>query len=364
MSTGQSDPSANGSPKRCQCGTAHDAPGLRTPYWGSQPRRRSLSSPEPPNEDDGQPSRQRQRRSGLDDDQPDENGESLLQLPDDESGDSSLIDSAYWKFKGTIIGRYAEMWDNYYQILNVGISRNPNVDEDYLHTKLQNQQYKKFLVLIEISPALVPLLQKAKDNKTGQELARQLDLAIDAGRKQVRRVDASGICGAISQWPSINWEPAYPVVRRLLGFNHNTSGELLCPVTLNWRDPSVRERLRRGMQAKISIEGFYVAYKHVFISPSSAKETNKSTRGSDASAALHFVTYESIAYVATLIRFGLSDDMTFCAGGHDTDGKGRGGFPYRQLYHELLEYKDLMSKEELEDLIEWWNEKASSDGVL
>lgn len=49
------------------------------------------------------------------------------------------------------------------------------------------------------------------------------------------------------------------------------------------------------------------AYKHVFISPSSAKEADRSTRGGNAT--LHditFVTYESIAYVATVVSVSLS----------------------------------------------------------
>ncbi len=44
------------------------------------------------------------------------------------------------------------------------------------------------------------------------------------------------------------------------------------------------------------------AYKHIFISPSSAKETNKSMHGGNAE--LHnitFVTYQSVAYVATVV---------------------------------------------------------------
>ena len=60
-------------------------------------------------------------------------------------------------------------------------------------------------------------------------------LQIDSGRKQARRVDASGVRNAIAQWPCIEWDPAHPGIHfYLLGFNHNTSGRLLCPITLNW----------------------------------------------------------------------------------------------------------------------------------
>jgi hypothetical protein len=68
------------------------------------------------------------------------------------------------------------------------------------------------------------------------KFANLLSLQIDVGRKQARRVDVNGICSAIGHWPSIKWEPAYPVAHHLLGFIHLTSGRLLCPVTLDWDD--------------------------------------------------------------------------------------------------------------------------------
>jgi len=171
-------------------------------------------------------------------------------------------------------------------------------------------------------------------------------------------------------------------VRHLLGFNHNVSGQLLCPVTLDWEDANVREGLRRGTQDLTAADlpsflwpdgAFYTedayngflrsallvtAYKHIFISPSSARETNKSTRGGNA--ALHnitFVTYESIAYVATVTRYALSDEPSFGPGGSDTDKRRRRGFPYRMFYREILDHKDLMTEDELISLIQWWNEK-------
>ena len=143
----------------------------------------------------------------------------------------------------------------------------------------ENTQYKKFLLLIEVVPAMTKLLQRA-GLFAGPEFSIDLDtivssnrlisfhftdlrsLQIDSGRKQARRVDVSGIRNAIAQWPCIEWNPVHPGIHfYLLGFNHDTSGGLLCPVTLNWLLPryvffhwlglysqvlSVREDLRRG----------------------------------------------------------------------------------------------------------------------
>ena len=75
-------------------------------------------------------------------------------------------------------------------------------------------------------------------------------------------MDVSGIRNSIAQWPCIEWDPVHPDIHfYLLGFNHDTSGALLCPVTLNWgvlrcdffhwlglysQVLSVREELRRA----------------------------------------------------------------------------------------------------------------------
>ena len=74
----------------------------------------------------------------------------------------------------------------------------------------ENTQYKKFLLLIEVVPAMTKLLQRA-GLFAGPEFSIDLDtivssnhlisfyftdlrsLQIDSGRKQARRVDVSGI---------------------------------------------------------------------------------------------------------------------------------------------------------------------------
>ncbi|KAH9029815.1 hypothetical protein EDB85DRAFT_1848278, partial [Lactarius pseudohatsudake] len=120
--------------------------------------------------------------------------------------------------------------------------------------------------------------------------------------------------------------PAFPTVRHLLGFNHQTTGKFLCPVMLDWGDPNVHEQLCCGLEeltstdlpaflwlnGAFSIEdpykGFFhgsllvMSYKHIFISPSSAKQADKSTHSGNATLhGMSFVMYESIAYVATVV---------------------------------------------------------------
>ena len=108
----------------------------------------------------------------------------------------------------------------------------------------------------------------------------------------------SGVSGAIGQWPGIVWEPAYPVSWHLLGFNHPTSGELLCPASLDWNDPTwvhlrgsmssntyspaiwccpsnfrVHEKLRRG------VEEVTAADLPVFLWPKGAYDPENPYRG-------------------------------------------------------------------------------------
>jgi hypothetical protein len=39
--------------------------------------------------------------------------------------------------KGKILRRCVEMWDTFNGILDQGVSRNPDIDEDFMHTDLQ-----------------------------------------------------------------------------------------------------------------------------------------------------------------------------------------------------------------------------------
>jgi hypothetical protein len=39
--------------------------------------------------------------------------------------------------KGKILGRCVEMWDTFNGILDQGVSRNPDIDKDFMHMDLQ-----------------------------------------------------------------------------------------------------------------------------------------------------------------------------------------------------------------------------------
>lgn len=58
-----------------------------------------------------------------------EDGEDILDRP-------AHIQKRYWQSKGKILGRCVEMWDTFNGILDQGVSRNPDIDEDFMHTPL------------------------------------------------------------------------------------------------------------------------------------------------------------------------------------------------------------------------------------
>ncbi|TFY53732.1 hypothetical protein EVG20_g9987 [Dentipellis fragilis] len=291
--------------------------------------------------------------------------------------DVALFDEKYWEAKGKILGRCVEMWDSFNLILDEGISRDPENDISELRTTMQNECYRLFRQLLDVAPAMVSVLEAAGDN-LGAVLTKQLHDVIDRGRKAARREDVNGIKEEIGKWSRIQWEPAFPSERHLLGFYHETTGSLLAPVGENWNDQRVRDKYRAGLikvgpddyPAFLWPRGLYdpdnmmkdvlrgelieLGYLHIFICPTAAKNGSRST--CPGNAALHdiaFVTYESICYVATIVRYALSDEQRFSPG----NSKDPKSFPYRDFYRELLDLRHHMTQEEVDGLLTWWNEK-------
>ncbi|RXW19199.1 hypothetical protein EST38_g6670 [Candolleomyces aberdarensis] len=138
------------------------------------------------------------------------------------------------------------------------------------------------------------------------------------------------------------------------GFFHEEVGKYLCPTDYDWTDPSIKQRLRSGqltptehqwpiflyeglkfnrddpwdglLKGKLVIQGF----KHVFTSPSSAEAA-------------------SLVYIATLIRFSLSNSTAFTL--KDPIMKNEGFFT------SLLSFLENPEEEEgVNNLLNWWND--------
>jgi hypothetical protein len=110
------------------------------------------------------------------------------------------------------------------------------------------------------------------------------------------------------------------------------------------------------------------AYKHIFTSPSSVDKENRATRSGNARIhGMTCVTPASIAYIATQVpivlfsshsmfppydllqaRFALSSSAVFSRTDTTTDSE--------RFYNNILDlFEDVEEREEVEDLIVWWN---------
>ncbi|KAF8233407.1 hypothetical protein L208DRAFT_1557083 [Tricholoma matsutake] len=116
------------------------------------------------------------------------------------------------------------------------------------------------------------------------------------------------------------------------GFQHETTGALLCPAGIDWNNAEIKAKLKsgemyvRGDQWPVFLYDdnkfdpenpwkgllcnhiLVLAYKHVFTLPSSADHNEpKATRSGNARIhGMTSVTKGSLAYIATQVRFALS----------------------------------------------------------
>ncbi|KIM76604.1 hypothetical protein PILCRDRAFT_12655 [Piloderma croceum F 1598] len=96
-------------------------------------------------------------------------------------------------------------------------------------------------------------------------------------------------------------------------------------------------------------------YKHIFTSPSSVEKEPKATRSRNARIhGMTQVTAASIAYIATQnfnslqLRFSLTSSPVFSRTDTVTDSE--------KFYNSIIElFNDIDEKEEVNELLTWWN---------
>ncbi|KZV69075.1 hypothetical protein PENSPDRAFT_548035, partial [Peniophora sp. CONT] len=163
--------------------------------------------------------------------------------------------------------------------------------------------------------------------------------------------------------------------RHRAGFEHPVCGGLLCPVLLDWETNA--EKLRTGLitvyaddfpaflwpEGKYNPEDMFVhflqgellvtAYKHIHLGPSTALGLSRATRPGNSQ--LHNIstcTLEGVTYIVVLLRFVLSDQLTFSMGGAEPQGKT---WCLREFYNAILDTLLELPKEQVDRLLLWWN---------
>ncbi|KAG6906352.1 hypothetical protein DXG01_014356 [Tephrocybe rancida] len=169
-----------------------------------------------------------------------------------------------------------------------------------------------------------------------------------------------------------------------LGFNHNLTGSLLCPVDLAWNDSQTQDAIRSGafkgqawgwpsfvyewrdLELDDGLEDVWdglfrnpllvAAYKHIFTSPSSLlaeMQLNSKTQPGDRCIyGMSHVTPCSIAYIAMQVRFTLGSPRLFTL-------KDALGMSCRKFYESIVEFFDKSTNSvEVRELLFWWDEQV------
>ncbi|KAI0026412.1 hypothetical protein K488DRAFT_75365, partial [Vararia minispora EC-137] len=178
------------------------------------------------------------------------------------------------------------------------------------------------------------------------------------------------------------------VLRHEYGFHNEVTGCLLCPVTKDWNDleichqlclkkivPTIDDILRfiypnsspvdltaltKGFMQSELLEAVFTM---IWFAPSTALGTGRTTRSSKAVIyGLDHVTIKSIAYVAMLIRFVLSDQSTFTPGGAFPS---RGSWPLGQFCLKLIDHAyNTLLPDECSAMLAWWNESIFPNHMI
>ncbi|KAH6916506.1 hypothetical protein BKA70DRAFT_1368536 [Coprinopsis sp. MPI-PUGE-AT-0042] len=236
----------------------------------------------------------------------------------------------------------------------------------------ERQEHTIFKQLLDLCPGLEQRLFTGSE----EEVFHVAEL-IQKGSSTARADDTKGLKGVIIDWITPrghNLEP--PLMRNVKtdrGFYHDRTGELLCPVGLDWKDKATRDGLRAGT---IVVAGddwpFFVyenytfdstdvwkglfrstllvwAFKHIFTSPSSVDREPRATRSGNARIhGMTQVTVPSLAYVATQVRFALSSSPVFSRTDLVTDSE--------RFYTSVIDgFTDKAEEEHVKELLIWWN---------
>ncbi|KAH6913099.1 hypothetical protein BKA70DRAFT_1369812 [Coprinopsis sp. MPI-PUGE-AT-0042] len=240
-------------------------------------------------------------------------------------------------------------------------------------TKEDEKEYRIYHQLLSLSPKL----EERLCNGTEEDVFHIADL-LTRGSSNARSDDTRSIKAAVIEWITPHGGVLTPPLQRNIktdrGFHHPRTGELLCPVTLDWGCLRTRERLRsaeivpNGEQWPLFLYQDHVfdaedpwkgllrgeilvkAFKHVFTSPSSVdRHSHRATRSSNSRLhGMKSVTIPSIAYISTQVRFALTTAQTFCRNDHSTDSE--------RFYNSII--KLLEDPEELvkvKQLLVWWD---------
>ncbi|KAH6886036.1 hypothetical protein BKA70DRAFT_1123469 [Coprinopsis sp. MPI-PUGE-AT-0042] len=277
---------------------------------------------------------------------------------------------------GRHFGRTIQAFCRVQTLIKNGLSRSVEMtfgrlEEDQL-TPAERREHAIYEELLKLSPGL----EKRLCNGSDEDMFHIAEL-IQKGSAGARADDTKGLKGVILDWITPRGQCLQPPLMRNVktdrGFYHPQTGELLCPINLDWNNPQTREGLRAGT---IIVAGddwplflykdykYYPqdvwkglfrsallvsAFKHIFTSPSSVHQELRATRSGNARIhGMKNVTIPLLAYVATQVRFALSSSPTFSRTDLVTDSE--------RFYASVIDtFTHEGERENVQDLLAWWD---------
>ncbi|KAJ4492268.1 hypothetical protein C8R41DRAFT_981247 [Lentinula lateritia] len=290
--------------------------------------------------------------------------------------------------------------------------------EEYWQGKIEKSTFKRNIWAYYIVKDMIAGFHEAVTGVINGEVGGVTSLCrqLQKGATQARGEDIHTLQAEVANW--LNSRPpgkcAHPILstksRANRGFKHDLTGKLLCPIHLDWSNITIRAQIR-AKNIKTSNSFFLRCFYHdeegdaddvekgflrstlliqvwqqIFRSSGSitsdtsssphssenefndaqsdtalapaprSSKTRASTKHTVAQIyGLTKVTPRTIAYSCVLLRFSLSNATSW---GQDSS------FNYEGLYNEIVDYfegKDEVLQDELNGLLEWWNEQAFAE---
>ncbi|KAH6872118.1 hypothetical protein BKA70DRAFT_1379219 [Coprinopsis sp. MPI-PUGE-AT-0042] len=268
---------------------------------------------------------------------------------------------------GRHFGRTVRAFCRIQTLIKLGLSIAVQLDlEEMEEESLPEEEFKEYMIYKQLL-ALSPKLEERLFTGSEQDIYH-----ISKGSARARADDTRALKSAVVDWIT---PPGGVLTDR--GFHHQRTGELLCPATMNWGDPIIREKLRVGELVPagdqwpifLFLDHTYDpedpwrgllrgplllnAFKFVFTSPSSVERTDsRATRCSNSKIhGMASVTIPSLAYIATQVRFALSSTATFSRNDAITDSE--------KFYNSLITLlEDPEERNEVNKLLRWWNRRT------
>ncbi|KZP29412.1 hypothetical protein FIBSPDRAFT_908305 [Athelia psychrophila] len=234
----------------------------------------------------------------------------------------------------------------------------------------ERDEHATFEALLKLVPTLAERLADGSQEEVAH-IANMLQKGVSAARAD----DTKGLKGAVVDWIAVKGQKSdlSRHVKSDRGFHNDRTGELLCPAAWDWKDDKIRKGLDSGELAvpgehwpMFVYEGYaydstqpllglfksailVAGYKHIFTSPSSVDREPKATRSGNAHInGMNDVTFASIAYVATMIRFAISSSSCFSRTDYVTDSE--------RFYKTVMDlFNDARARTRMNELKSWWN---------